>query len=80
MLSEARPCPFCKSENLDASMKVSSASAKTRKYHYTVYCKSCNAYGPRVLVKLENKPYTSREELANNPEAIRQAIEAWNNR
>lgn len=72
-------CPFCGSGSTDISMKVSS-TGRVRKYHYSVYCKECHTYGPRVLFKMDDKPYVSRESLENNPEVIKKAINLWNNR
>ena len=48
-----------------------------------VYCKSCNGYGPRVLVKCDehDKPtYLQFIDIDYNEEAKAKAIEAWNRR
>lgn len=47
---ELKPCPFCGSTKLDISSKtVTGALVNGRKYRIAVYCKKCNAYGPRVV-------------------------------
>ena len=42
ILADAKPCPFCGSTKLDISDKTNG--------HTCVYCRSCQTYGPIVLV------------------------------
>ena len=77
-----KSCPFCGSTKLDFSSK------RVETYDYTnyrtcVYCKNCNSYGPRVLVKHvePNEPYYLQTiDTDGYEEAKAKAIEAWNNR
>ncbi len=77
-----KPCPFCGSNKLDISAK------RVQTYDYTnyrtcVYCKDCNTYGPRVLVKCneDDKPaYRQYMDIDFNEVAKAEAVKAWNNR
>lgn len=77
-----KPCPFCGSTKLDISAK------RVQTYDYTnyktcIYCKDCNSYGPRVLVKHvePNEPYYLRSmNIDFNEVAKAEAVKAWNDR
>ena len=77
-----KPCPFCGSMKLDISAKRSQTYDYTN-YRTCVYCKACNTYGPRVLVrcnKPDTPPYLQIMNIDYNEEAKAKAIGAWNNR
>lgn len=80
--SNLKPCPFCGSTKLDISSKRAQTYDITN-YRVCVYCKNCNSYGPRVLVRC-NKPntpnYLQFMTIDYNEEAKNKAIEAWNKR
>jgi len=75
---ELKPCPFCGSTKLDISAK------RVQTYDYTnyrtcVYCKNCNSYGPRVLIRCNEHNTPARLQFMNidyNEEAKAKAIEA----
>ena len=82
MTDNLKPCPFCSSTKLDISAKRVQTHDYTN-YRTCVYCKSCNSYGPRVLVRCDeqNKPtYLQFMDIDYNEEAKAKAIEAWNRR
>lgn len=72
-----QPCPFCKSTNIEYSIKVSSRTRTSSTYHMSMYCKNCFCYGPRILVKPKE---TRRIDIENNITYKQRAIDAWNRR
>ena len=75
-----KPCPFCGGTKLDFSSKTASRDFGTSKvYHGAIYCKTCNAYGTRVLSeKVKANVYPSPKVDFDSLE--QRAIEAWNRR
>ena len=73
-----KPCPFCGGDKLGHSIKVSARKYNAESiYHCTVFCKTCHAYGNRVLGYSDEKyKYTKDEEVAFK----KLASEAWNTR
>jgi hypothetical protein len=50
MMYKLKDCPFCGSKRLAISEKsVQQDSGTSVQYRVAVYCRDCNAYGPRVL-------------------------------
>ena len=75
-----KPCPFCGGVKLDISEKSVARDYGTMvQYHVTVYCKTCHAYGARVLTeKVKSNVYPSP--FVDFEKARERAIEAWNRR
>ena len=67
-MEELKPCPFCGSTKLDFSHKVGDYHGD--KYRIAIYCKSCKAYGPRLL--------TTNHYLKNEDKQL--LITKWNER
>lgn len=90
IMNKPKPCPFCGSENLDISSKTAcGALMDNRIYRVAVYCKKCNAYGPRVVVNCKDIPEQEIEEKYDQyldrsslygAIAKNKAIEKWNDR
>ena len=70
-----KPCPFCGSNNIDYSIKT--CGSYRRQYHVAMYCKECNCYGKRTLIKPTE---TARWEIEKNESYKELAIAAWNTR
>ena len=68
-------CPFCGSNNIDYSIKT--CGSYRGQYHIAMYCKECNCYGKRTLIKPTE---TSRCDIEKNNEYKELAIQAWNTR
>ena len=75
---ELKPCPFCGSTKLGLSERVNSRKRMEASYRVAVYCKNCNCYGPRILVKIK-APHTYPP-LKDTNASRRLAADAWNNR
>ena len=78
-MSQLKSCPFCGGNNIDYSVKTGGIYNKIRKYHIAMYCKECNCYGKRTLVKLTEEE-CSRYDVENNEKYKDLAIKAWNTR
>ena len=74
-MTELKPCPFCGSNNIDYSIKTCGSYRK--QYHIAMYCKECNCYGKRTLIKPIE---TARWEIEKNESYKELAIAAWNTR
>lgn len=74
-MSDLKSCPFCASNNIELSMATSG-----KYYKVAYYCKTCNAYGPRVIYRPEEKVrYTIEKNLNKEENPTRQEAEAlWN--
>lgn len=68
-------CPFCGSNNIDYSIKT--CGSYRGQYHIAMYCKECNCYGKRTLIKPTE---TARWEIEKNESYKELAIAAWNTR
>ena len=68
-------CPFCGSNNIDYSIKT--CGSYRGQYHIAMYCKECNCYGKRTLIKPTE---TARWEIEKNESYKELAIQAWNTR
>jgi len=80
--SNLKPCPFCGSMKLDISAKRAQ-TYDIINYRTCVYCKNCNSYGPRVLVRCNDPKtptYLRTMDIEYNEKAKAKAIEAWNKR
>ena len=73
--TKLKPCPFCGSNNIDYSIKTCGSYRK--QYHIAMYCKECNCYGKRTLIKPIE---TARWEIEKNESYKKLAIVAWNTR
>ena len=74
--SNLKPCPFCGSAKLGISCKTATGALVTgRIYRTSVYCKSCNTYGPRATVR---DPEDDCRFSTKDAEA--EAVRLWNNR
>lgn len=76
-MSRLKPCPFCGSNNIDYSIKT--CGSRRKQYHVAMYCKECNCYGKRTLIKLTEEEYR-RYDVENNEKYKELAIKAWNTR
>lgn len=74
-MSKIKSCPFCGSNNIDYSIKTCGNYRK--QYHVAMYCKECNCYGKRTLIKPTE---TTRWEIGKNENYRELAITAWNTR
>ena len=74
-MSKIKSCPFCGSNNIDYSIKT--CGSYRRQYHVAMYCKECNCYGKRTLIKPTE---TSRCDIEKNNGYKELAIQAWNTR
>ena len=74
-MSKIKSCPFCGSNNIDYSIKT--CGSYKRQYHISMYCKECNCYGKRTLIKPIE---TARWEIEKNESYKELAIVAWNTR
>ena len=72
---EIKPCPFCGSNNIEESIKISGRFENVN-YHIQMYCKKCHTYRPRVLYKVGK--WVPRNKI--DEEAKKLAIEKWNER
>ena len=73
--SNLKPCPFCGSTKLDISCKTATgALVNGRIYRTSVYCKSCNTYGPRATVRDPEDSYRF-----STKDAEAEAVRLWNN-
>lgn len=70
---KVNPCPFCKSKRIGYSLKIHGHFDKV--FHAAMYCKDCNAYGPRVLIHPGDK---DRYEIQINKLYQEMAINLWN--
>lgn len=70
-------CPFCGSNKIGYSIKT--CGSYRGQYHVAMYCKDCNCYGKRTLIKLTEEEYR-RYDVENNKEYKELAIQAWNTR
>lgn len=73
---EIKPCPFCGSNNIAESIKISGRFENVN-YHIQMYCKKCHTYGPRVLYKVGH--WVPRYKI-DEEEVKKLAIEKWNER
>ena len=73
--TKLKPCPFCGSNNIDYSIKT--CGSYRGQYHIAMYCKECNCYGKRTLIKPIE---TTRLEIEKNESYKKLAIVAWNTR
>ena len=73
--TKLKPCPFCGSNNIDYSIKT--CGSYRGQYHIAMYCKECNCYGKRTLIKPIE---TTRLEIEKNESYKELAIVAWNTR
>ena len=73
--TKLKPCPFCGSNNIDYSIKT--CGSYRGQYHIAMYCKKCNCYGKRTLIKPIE---TARWEIEKNESYKELAIIAWNTR
>ena len=90
IVNKPKPCPFCGNNNLDISSKTAcGALMDSRIYRVAVYCKRCNAYGPRVVVNCKDIPeqeikqkYSQYLDMSSlyGDIAKNKAIEKWNDR
>ena len=74
-MSKIKSCPFCGSNNIDYSIKT--CGSYRRQYHVAMYCKECNCYGKRTLIKPTE---TARWEIEKNERYKELAIAAFNYR
>ena len=74
-MTELKPCPFCGSNNIDYSIKT--CSSYRGQYYIAMYCKECNCYGKRTLIKPIE---TTRLEIEKNESYKELAIAEWNTR
>ena len=75
---ELKDCPFCGSDKIGFSAKVASRKRNEANFHVAAYCKDCNCYGPRILVKIKSdKNYP---QLNDKTMQYKLAADAWNNR
>ena len=77
MSNNIEPCPFCKSDNISFSLKISKRGYNDQPslYHGSMYCKNCHAYGQRVLCYSEANYRCDADE---HEKFKTQAIDAWN--
>ena len=68
-------CPFCGSNKIGYSIKT--CGSYRGQYHVAMYCKDCNCYGKRTLIKPTE---TARWEIEKNESYKELAIQAWNTR
>ena len=80
--NKLKPCPFCGSIKLDISCKTATgALINGRIYRTSVYCKSCNTYGPRATVRIAGEEgYWNIDKYDNVSQAKDEAIKLWNKR
>ena len=74
-MNKIKSCPFCNSNNIGYSIKT--CGSYRGQYHVAMYCKDCNCYGKRTLIKPTE---TARCEIENNESYKELAIQAWNTR
>ena len=76
----SRECPFCKSNNLDLSIKKTERFGKVN-YQIAYYCKNCRCYGPRVLYNTtrDESRYEAHMSILEN-ELVEKAADLWDNR
>ena len=74
-MTELKPCPFCGSNNIDYSIKT--CGSYRGQYYIAMYCKECNCYGKRTLIKPME---TTRLEIEKNESYKELAIAEWNTR
>lgn len=70
---KVNPCPFCKSKKIGYSLKTH--GHYDRIYHAAMYCKDCNAYGPRVIVHPGDR---TRDEIQTDKTYQMMAVNLWN--
>ncbi len=77
MIKDAKPCPFCGSNDLG----ISTSSGRDC-YYKAVYCKKCHCYGPRLRWAVDRSQfaYNKRYEFEHDTETDEKAINMWNNR
>ena len=74
---QIKECPFCKGTDIKYSTKTTGNNRYKIQRHISMYCNDCYAYGPRLLVTLdENESYKN----INDPKYVNMAIEKWNAR
>lgn len=74
-MNKIKSCPFCNSNNIGYSIKT--CGSYRGQYHVAMYCKDCNCYGKRTLIKPTE---TARWEIEKNESYKELAITAWNTR
>ena len=74
-MNKIKSCPFCNSNNIGYSIKT--CGSYRGQYHVAMYCKDCNCYGKRTLIKPTE---TARWEIEKNESYKELAIQAWNTR
>lgn len=79
-VTDMKPCPFCGGTKLDLSVKT-----RGDYYHCVVYCKTCRAYGPRTILKLDEGEYMYKhtsynESVLSNHSVREKAADIWNKR
>ena len=74
-MNKIKSCPFCNSNKIGYSIKT--CGSYRGQYHVAMYCKDCNCYGKRTLIKPTE---TARCEIENNDSYKELAIAAWNTR
>lgn len=74
-MNKIKSCPFCNSNKIGYSIKT--CGSYRGQYHVAMYCKDCNCYGKRTLIKPTE---TARWEIENNESYKELAIAAWNTR
>ena len=74
-----KPCPFCGSNDVRFSMKVS--GSYNLRYRATMYCNKCHCYGPRTLTEdVYQFDYPGRDAIQSDEKVHAQAEYAWNRR
>lgn len=66
-------CPFCGSNKIEYSTKA----IGNMKWKTAMYCKKCNAYGPRVIIKVE---YPDSVDNIRDDKYKHFAVDKWNER
>lgn len=74
-MNKIKSCTFCNSNNIGYSIKT--CGSNRGQYHVAMYCKDCNCYGKRTLIKPTE---TARCEIEKNDSYKELAIQAWNTR
>lgn len=74
-MNKIKSCPFCNSNKIGYSIKT--CGSYRGQYHVAMYCKDCNCYGKRTLIKPIE---TARWEIEKNESYKELAIQAWNTR
>lgn len=79
MNEELKPCPFCGSEDIRYSLKITGRF--DIQYHASMYCNKCHCYGKRTLTKRVGRDdYKGRSNIEKDENIKLDAIKAWNTR